>query len=291
MKLAVLLQCHKNINQIKLLLGTLQHPDVYVFIHLDKKANMNLELQRFCQVYLLPDHLRIDVQWGRLSQVDATLNLIMYAQSKGKFDYFWLISGQDLLLKNISQIVEILQINPGWNYIEAAQGHAFRKRIELFYPHWLMGSSILQRLVKRMYQEVTGGRNQTYRPFLRKNLPTGVFYFESQWWCLSAEAIQWIINYLAFHREYHSFFDNAICPDETFFQTFFMLSPYAANRKEKLCYVKWENTSGGHPKLLTMEDYPELNASNACIARKFDMNFDAKIVLRLINRVQSSQNT
>lgn len=42
MKLAILLLCHKNPEQINLFLETLHHPDIEFFIHVDKKTNMHL---------------------------------------------------------------------------------------------------------------------------------------------------------------------------------------------------------------------------------------------------------
>lgn len=42
MKLAILLLCHKDPEQINLFLETLHHPDIEFFIHVDKKTNMHL---------------------------------------------------------------------------------------------------------------------------------------------------------------------------------------------------------------------------------------------------------
>ena len=38
MKIAVLIQCHKNAKQINLLLNKLNHPDIDCYLHIDKKA-------------------------------------------------------------------------------------------------------------------------------------------------------------------------------------------------------------------------------------------------------------
>lgn len=42
MKLAILLLCHKNPEQVNLFLETLRHPDIEFFIHIDKKTDMQL---------------------------------------------------------------------------------------------------------------------------------------------------------------------------------------------------------------------------------------------------------
>lgn len=38
MKLAVLLQCHKKVKQVNRLLSTLEHLDVDVLVHVDRKS-------------------------------------------------------------------------------------------------------------------------------------------------------------------------------------------------------------------------------------------------------------
>ena len=39
MKIAILIQCHKNPEQINLLLNRLNHPDIDCYVHVDKKAD------------------------------------------------------------------------------------------------------------------------------------------------------------------------------------------------------------------------------------------------------------
>lgn len=39
MKIAILIQCHKNPKQINLLLERLNHPDIDCYLHIDKKAD------------------------------------------------------------------------------------------------------------------------------------------------------------------------------------------------------------------------------------------------------------
>ena len=43
MKIAVLIQCHKNAKQINFLLNKLNHPDIDCYLHIDKKAYFEAE--------------------------------------------------------------------------------------------------------------------------------------------------------------------------------------------------------------------------------------------------------
>lgn len=84
MKIAFLMQCHKNPEQINLLLKALKHPQVDVFIHVDSKnENTRENIASREGVYLLPKEDCIAVQWGQFSQVKATLNMLKIATSSG----------------------------------------------------------------------------------------------------------------------------------------------------------------------------------------------------------------
>lgn len=84
MKIAFLMQCHKNPEQINLLLKALKHPQVDVYVHVDAKSeNIREDIEKSDGVYLLPKKDCIDVQWAQFSQVQATLNLLNAAISRG----------------------------------------------------------------------------------------------------------------------------------------------------------------------------------------------------------------
>jgi hypothetical protein len=42
---AILIQCHKNPEQVNMLLDALQHPDVDIFVHVDKKSDIGSQLK------------------------------------------------------------------------------------------------------------------------------------------------------------------------------------------------------------------------------------------------------
>lgn len=83
MKIAVLIQCHKNAKQINLLLNKLNHPDIDCYLHIDKKAYFEEQIVHRKNVFVLPEEKRVSVEWAKISQVDATINLLSSAISGG----------------------------------------------------------------------------------------------------------------------------------------------------------------------------------------------------------------
>ena len=288
MKIAIMIQCHKNPGQINLLLNTLKHPAISFFIHIDKKSDIKDEIINRENVIILPDEYRVDVQWAGISQIDATLNMMKFARSNDDFDYYWLCSGQDFPIKPSEDIVEWFNDHPGCDFVELFytknngldHENNYDKRTAVYFPCWMLGNSTFKRVCKRAYTELTGGYNKTFGWARRKPVNGFKFYFGSQWICLSRRSADWVLAYLEDHPEYYRFYKNSICPDESFFQTLIMNSPYVSNRMDYLHYVDWSEGKN-NPKLLKTEDYERLIRSDKLMARKFDNTIDADIIEKL----------
>lgn len=48
------------------------------------------------------------------------------------------------------------------------------------------------------------------------------------------------MQYLTIHPEYYKFYENTTCPDESFFHTLVMLSPYADENTDYLTYLHFK---------------------------------------------------
>lgn len=176
MKLAILIQCHKNPEQINRLLERLDHPSVDCFVHIDKKQNFADQIIKRKNVYVLPESERVSVEWAQISQVTATLNLLTAAYSTEKYDYYWLISGQDWPLVAVEKIVDFFENHKGSNFVQfwnstnhgTNQRNSLDKRNELYFPLGIIGRKLWQKVVKRAYVEITGGYNKTWKIFLRQ---------------------------------------------------------------------------------------------------------------------------
>ena len=281
MKVAFLMLCHKNPKQINLLLKALKHPQVDVFIHVDSKnENIREDIEKSDGVYLLPKKDCVDVQWAQFSEVKATLNLLNAAISKGGYSHCFLISGQDFPLKSIGEIVRFLNERKDENFIDCALIKRFEKRNDIYFPRMVIGRRIWQKILKGILVYSTGGWNQTFSIIKRLKPANVQYYFGSQWWCLNDAMVKWIYNFLENYPEYIKLFKHSLCPDECFFQTLVMNSPFANTTKPYLHYIKWEKGKSS-PKTLTTIDYEELKKAEKLIARKFDINVDAEIIERL----------
>ena len=116
-----------------------------VFIHFDANASEtvfeDLKAQILTRsgvenVFLTP---RIHVKWGAPSMVAAELTLFEYANEKGDYAYYHLISGADFPLINPVLIHEIFTDRTG-EYVEVQDDKEMsRKRFSYYYPFMEMG--------------------------------------------------------------------------------------------------------------------------------------------------------
>src|SRR5690554_1450405 len=115
MKIAYLIQCHKDPKLINKLIRQISNDNSDIYIHVDKRSAISKDLLKASNVYYIQN--RIEVNWGSINQIYATLELLEYANQK-KYDYVSLISGQDFIAQNINMFIKFLSNNNGKEFIE-----------------------------------------------------------------------------------------------------------------------------------------------------------------------------
>ncbi|WP_308698218.1 beta-1,6-N-acetylglucosaminyltransferase [uncultured Thomasclavelia sp.] len=287
MKIAYIVLCHKNVQQINKLLDLLYDEESAFFIHIDKKANIQKSIHVKPNIHILPNDKRIDIKWGNISMIEATRNLIeaVFDDDK-KYDYIWLMSGQDFPLRSKEDIKEYLEQNKGKNFIEIIDEKnidykRLLKRNELYYPEWIMKMTLWSRILKIAYMIITGGLTKTL--FLKRKNVLGVkYYFGSQWWVLTYDCLVEMYKNIDLFLIYYK---NCLVPDESLFQTLFMNSNYKDTCMDKLTFVDWDGQMN-HPKTFKIEDYNQLKTVDFLMARKFDENIDNEIIDKLFNELK-----
>lgn len=293
MKFAFLLLCHKNPKQINMLLNKLEEFDCDIYIHIDKKKYLEIIdlISRKGNIYVIEYDESYDIKWGGVEMVSATLSLIEKVRKSGKnYDYLWLLSGQDYIIKNSSYIVENMKKNPNCNYIEIIDKNnkkynSYKKLYDVYYWNWMTKNKLICKVIKRLYMILTGGFSHTLPIFKRKKPFPFEFYFGSQWWTLKQEVAYQILEYTNNNPRVVDFFKHSIIPDECFFQTIIMSLPYKKTIKNNLTFVNWKNNRRS-PETLTINDYNLLiNHKKYYFARKFDIDIDQKIIDELNNKL------
>ncbi len=275
---AICIQCHNKPEIVNKLTEYLPEEYFDFYIHIDKKSDIFSKIEKKSNVYFCN---RLDVNWGQLSQIKATLALFDMIDTK-KYSYVHLISGNDFIIKTVDSFIELFEDN-NKEYIECVPvPNKWKSRYEILYPKFLIKRpscrfTRLLRAVYRIFVMKTG-------IFRQKKLPTNNFYVGSSWFSITGKMVAWIKEYLGENNNYESFFNHSICCDEIFFSTLAMMSPYAdkiANRH--LRFLDWQNSKSGGPRELQTDDVDNMLSSDCIFARKI---VNISVIQSIIKRLQ-----
>lgn len=118
-------------------------------------------------------------------------------------------------------------------------------------------------------------------PFDQEFVCYGGSYFKT----LSKECISYLYNFSKKNHELVNYYKRTRNPDESFAQTILVNSGLFSLCNDYKFYIDWTGSRHGHPRTLTVEDYPELIKDNIFFARKFDIKQDSRILDMLDERI------
>ncbi len=278
-KIAIIMTVHNNIEQLHRLCKSLECENIFFYIHVDKKSNLDdfkTGLKDIKNAYIYSE---VKVYWADLSQVDATISLLKLAV-KDNCDYIYFISGVDVLIdkqklfkyaKENKNYMEVEALpNKNWGTDGRCNRYKFYHNIVnnitfiKFNPrnrYYMFINSCLIKLQKIF---------KTNRQFIKGYNP----YSGANWFNINIELAKYIISMYPKTRKYFKFVQ---FPDEMYVQSIVMNSKYKNTINNKLLrYVDWV-TGPEEPRILTYEDYEKIINSDNIFARKLDYNKDTKL--------------
>jgi hypothetical protein len=269
------------------MINALQHQHAEFFIHVDAKVPIN-EIRK-CRFYnttgITVIRNRYKISWGGYNMVRATLSLMKAVCKKKETGYLILLSGQDFPIKSPSYIYDFLKRNYGREYMrylslpDPTWNMNMNNGLDRIKYYWFVDTIGIEdsRILYRMQKENLGERN-----FFHELQPYG----GSQWWCLTSECASYMLKFLQHNRVYEEYFEHCFIPDETFFNTLVLNSPFSKNTvNDNLKYIVWNQIGDASPRLLTMEDWSFIVGSECLWARKFYDQESSRLMDRLETHV------
>ncbi len=285
MRLAALILAHQYPAQVAKLVTSLTNKDIAVYIHVDARAE-----EVFFKLKEILAHdkkakfveKRYKVFWGSFNQVRATLELIKAAE-KQDYDYYSLLSGQDLPIKPIDSFKKFLEENKGkefihWYKLPHFENHGKTGGMDRMELYWLD----VDPSFKYLNAKTTDIIQKAQRVFGKRKLNFEL-YSGSQWFTLSGKAIKYCLEHIQKDPAFFNRFKYTRCADEIFFHTLMLNSPLKEQvMNENLRYIDW-HSGPEFPKVLRLEDLDKLKeASNKFFGRKFDEQIDAEVIEKLV---------
>lgn len=257
MKTAILVLCHQP--PLHLATWAINQPNIQFYIHYDLKCNINELnfLKNFHNIHILPN--RISVHWGGFSMILATLNLIQASLANPQHQYFHLISGNCIPLKNMENLEKEWQQYPQKTlFLECKHEPRLRYRVRFNTPH---ADTIWQR-------HLIGKGLTKFFQLLDKILPSQqVCWTGSQWFSADRWALEAIFQESL--GEMVDFFEKKLVPDEHFFQYIMQLPSmkYIHFIQENHRFIRFSQQIN-HPDDLTLDDLWSAQRQGFWFARK-----------------------
>ncbi len=273
-----LIQAHKDLGQLNALVEQLRDDDFRVYVNLDRKCALD---PAGVHPFARQVSNRIDVHWGTFSQVQAVLHsLEQIVAEVPVFDKVVFLSAQDFPLLSNARLKDALAQHAGHELLDtvAIGTDPGQWAADYRYRYFHRGDDTpLARLACRVANRVLRVTGAARR------LPGGMRpYGGSSWWALSQACVQDILARVARDPGLVRFFRNCACPDEMFFQTLVMNSPFARRvLGQNFRYVQWPEQGARNPKILDEGDFERIAASRAHFCRKIDSQASAALMARL----------
>ena len=291
-KLGYFILAHDRVDLVNKLIDSLNAPNVYFFIHIDKKSKDKFSnLRKGENITCLSKSYNIN--WGDISIVDAVISLCNFAlASSATCDYYVLLSGHDYPLKNAIEIYDFFKENNSRNYTIGYQlpttnlnwidGGLLRlrgisikldkRRIATIIPHSFSFTNFRQfiKVLKYCPHKIMQAMNIWFKS--KRELPYGLIpYGGEMWFRINRKSLEKIISFTNSHQMYYSFMKDVTIPDEMFFNTLLWnLTDENENVNENLTYINW--TGGSSPanienksKIIKLIENPRF-----LFARKFE---------------------
>ncbi|AIQ17742.1 hypothetical protein H70357_14535 [Paenibacillus sp. FSL H7-0357] len=285
--MAYVILCHKNPEQINLLIDRLSDEHVDFFLHVDKKSGIEEQIVHREHIHFVKDP--VEVQWGHYSQIECILKGFELIKQHGYYNYIHIISGQDLPLVSNGTIVEFFQKNEGKEFVKylqlpnEAEMWGCYYRVSVYYPKFLVSRVKAVSEVRNRYINLVMSVPWLKRSL--KHLPDKL-YKGSNWMSITGECMEYILEFTRTSPGYIRLFKNSFCGDEIFFHSIILNSPFKDNVVNEIKrYTDWE-TGPEFPRTLRAVDYERIRTQGqGCFwGRKFDLDVDRSIVEDLLQK-------
>jgi len=311
-KIAYLLIVHNNAELVARSIRKLDSGNAWFFVHVDRKSDLaefKTALQH-PQGRVVFTKRRSSIFWMGYSMVAATLELMRLARSCGRelgmnFDYHVLLSGADYPLKSSQEIEETLARSSPRNFLMFWKLHDLPEwlhKVEQFHYldsrwHNQRASPVFFGKIQMPFYHIEWARRVIHRFLPKRRLPLGMVpYGGSQWWMLTSEAVDYVLDQVQREPSVLRFFRFTHSPDELAFQTILMNSPFrktiegrfdyemfidawkngsdpdfvtAKVQSSNLRYIDWD-PAREFPSILDERDYAKIVESHCLFGRKMD---------------------
>lgn len=276
---AILITAYKDFDYLNYLVSSLIDEEIYIFIHIDKQT-FNKDIK-----YKLELHDRTivistrKIIWGSIEHLNAILDLLKEANEMGiNFNYFHVITGQDYMWRSLEEFKVFFNTFNKNNYMSIHKvDKTYSFRYEKYFRNDVINykSSLGNLITKAFYilQKIC---------FIKKRIPNNYELYKGMVYVsITNEFANYLLDLVSSKegRHFLKFLKWSFIPEEFFFQTVIMNSPYkntAINNNKR--YILWKEKYKSQPGILDIEDIADICRSDSFFIRKVDLEHSINLI-------------
>jgi len=252
-------------------------PENTILIHYDAKSDIS-EIADLAKENVILLTKRVPVYWGDVSQIHATCRLLEEAM-RYRFDYFFLLSGDDVPAASNEAINAFLSKHRGQEFIhyQDERSHYVNPADRVMYkypPYFFTKQKSLVYAVKRkLFKHIRFMYKNHEITSLLSNELEMTFYKGTNWFALTYGSIGFILDTLHTHPTLLPSFNFTYCSDEIFFHTLLKMKPEVkiydnpGVRNNCFRYIDW-NSGPDYPRTLDVSDVEKIRKNFYFFTRK-----------------------
>lgn len=207
-RIAALIRAYHRPDQLALLLNRLHGALWAPFVHIDRKVDQRHFAHLQDKAVFLSD--RIQVNWGGLSQVEATVRLLRAALHDPTITHFYTMSGQCFPVKSDARIREYIASLPAGagNLMELTAMPVSHKPLERYTRWWLhdVRNPVAWRILRYAFPRLPDRSLARLRGIR--------LYGGGCWWLIERQTVEKLLAFLDANRWFWRLFRYSDCPDE-----------------------------------------------------------------------------
>lgn len=296
MRFAYLFLVHKMTKALETTIGLIDDSRNDIFIHVDAKVrdfptDQVRALARKSAVYFVEN--RICVSWGGYESIQAELELLKTATAIHAYDYYHLLSGEDMPLKSQEQIHRFFQANAGKEFVQFySEVFELEGRVRfyhLFSKSFRSKNTILS-IPKKAINKTGLFLQDRLGVYRNRDVQ---FQKGANWFSITNELARYVISQEDWIRKV---FHHTMCCDEVFLQTLCLNSPF----RQRLYHPAFDDSPYANMRLImwrpedcspgvfTISNKEQLLQSDLLFARKFCDHVDTQIIQALADHIQET---
>lgn len=276
MKHAYLILAHGQWELLRTLLATLDDRRNDIYVHIDSKVR-TLPILKTSHAGLTVLKNRVDVRWGDVSVVEAEYALFEAAVAAGPYEYYHLLSGADLPLKNQDEIHSFFEKNGGKEFVGYTLTEMTPEVVrKVCRWHLFPGSFRRRNVLRAAFLRI----QETFGIYRNKGID---FKKGTQWASITDSAAR---VFLEGYPPMRRVFSHTFCADEIALHTLIWNSPlrdniYSLESDGEGCKraIGWKD---GCLFDWGREDYESLVSAGALFARKFNLS-DREFIRKIVS--------